>query len=226
MIRKVLLHILLKSKYRKNKTTIDSYNVAKDVNIGKYCMIGKKSYIDRNVKIGNFTYVNASQMETIIESNTTIGAFCSIAPGVVIGMGNHYVKDVATTHPVLCNQYYAKLLRWDTKKIKLDGLIDKDQHTVIGSDVWIGARANIKRGITIGNGAIVAGEAVVTKDVPDYAIVAGIPAKVIGYRFNEEQRVALISREAQCFWNWDIDYFEKNFDVLYDSDKYISMIWK
>ena len=106
MIKKVILHILLKLKFRKYKCKINSYNVAKNVQLGWYCTIGKKAYIDRNVKIGKYSYVNATQLETIVESNTIIGNFCSIAPGVIIGMGNHYVEDVVTTHPILFDKYY------------------------------------------------------------------------------------------------------------------------
>ena len=226
MIKKVVLHMLLKIKYMKNKSKIRSYNVAKNVQLGKYCIIGKKAYIDYNVKIGNYSYVNATQLETVIESNTTIGDFCSIAPGVIIGMGNHYVEDVVTTHPILFDKLYFYKMGYDTSLIKLDGLKDKDDSTVIGSDVWIGARANIKRGITIGNGAIVAADAVVTKNVPDYAIVAGIPAKVIGYRFSEEQRKVLVQNEENCFWNWDKEYIAKNIHVLYDMEQYVSLLSK
>ena len=112
----------------------------------------------------------------------------------------------------------------DDSKIKLDGLKDKNDSTTIGSDVWIGARANIKRGVIIGNGAVVAADAVVTKNIPDYAIVAGVPARVIGYRFSEEQRKALIENEEKCFWNWDDESIAKNISVLYDIEKYISVI--
>lgn len=226
MIRKVILHVLLKLKYRKGKCRLLSYNVAKDVQLGYCCTIGKKAYIDRNVKIGNCSYVNATQLETILESNTVIGDFCSIAPGVVIGMGNHHIDNVVTTHPILFDKYYSNVMGMDENKIKLDGLKDKSEITKIGSDVWLGARANIKRGISIGNGVVVAAYSVVTKDVPDYAIVAGIPAKVIGYRFTEEQRKILMINESKCFWNWEKDFLKKNMDMLYDAERYVSFVSK
>lgn len=226
MIKKVVLHILLKLKYSKYRTKIKSYNVARNIKLGWYCTIGKKAYIDSNVEIGNYSYVNATQLDTIIESNTIIGDFCSIAPGVIIGMGNHYVEDVVTTHPILFDKYYMDKMGYAPSLIKLDGLRDKDDITVIGSDVWIGARANVKRGITIGNGAIIAADAVVTKNVPDYAIVAGVPAKVIGYRFSEEQRNVLIQNEKNCFWNWNREYIIKNINILYDINQYVSLISK
>ena len=71
--------------------------------------------------------------------------------------------------------------------------------TIIGSDVWIGAHAQIKSGLTIGNGAVVAAGAVVTRDVPPYAIVGGVPAKVIRYRFDEKAIEALMSLK---WWEW------------------------
>ena len=79
----------------------------------------------------------------------------------------------------------------------------KEESTIIGNDVWIGAKAIIRSGVTIGDGAVIGAGAVVTKDVPPYAIVAGVPAKIIRYRFDEELRKALLAAK----W-WDRDMTE------------------
>ena len=70
----------------------------------------------------------------------------------------------------------------------------------IENDVWIGAYSTIMSGVKIGNGAVIGASSVVTKDIPPYAIVAGNPAKIIKYRFTEEQIVSLLKIE---WWNWD-----------------------
>ena len=81
--------------------------------------------------------------------------------------------------------------------------------------VWVGCNVLIKAGITIGDGAVIAMGSVVTQDVPDFAIVGGVPAHVIKYRFSEEQRVALTQRK---WWNQDIKWIEKNAHLFENID--------
>ena len=124
--------------------------------------------------LGRYSYVGYDC--DIMKCN--IGAFCSIANNVVIGGARHPL-DWVSTSPVFYNVkggtgYHLATLKEPETKI-----------TNIGNDVWIGNRAIIMQGLTIGTGAVVGAGAVVTKDVPPYAIVAGVPATIMRYRFDE-----------------------------------------
>lgn len=159
----------------------------------KHRIKNKKNTAAQNTyKIGEHSYCAAA----FVSPTAKIGKYCSIASGAIIGVDNH-PTNWATTSPHIKN--IEKDIRF--KKVE------------IGNDVWIGANAIIvnskKDNIKIGNGAIIAAGAVVTKDIPPYAIAAGIPAKIIKYRFSDE----IISRLLQSKW-WDIPISElKNLDV-------------
>lgn len=112
-----------------------------------------------------------------------IGRFCSIAPGVVIGDSNHPTEWLST-HSFQWGEgswIPSEALARFNRPVERKG-----QRTLIGNDVWIGANAIILPGITIGDGAIIAAGSVVSRDVPPYAIVGGVPARVIRYRFDEK----------------------------------------
>lgn len=109
---------------------------------------------------------------------------------------------------------------------KVNGLKDKESMTIIKNDVWIGYNAIIKRGITIENGAVIAAGAIVTKDVPPYAVVAGCPAKVIKYRTSEENIKYMNENEEKMWWSWTKEKIANNMDVLYEFDKYIEYLKK
>ncbi len=134
-------------------------------------------------KFPRCTYINGKAR---ISKNTTIGQFCSIARNVMIGAHNHPTNWLSS-NPF---QYSNKFKNFQMKnKYKFDN----SQPTIIGNDVWIGTNVVIISGVKIGDGAIIAANAVVTRDVPPYAIVGGLPAKIIKYRFDKETIADLIS---------------------------------
>jgi len=133
---------------------------------------GKGTHIHGS-KFGRHSYVANARIV-----NTTIGAFCSIGPGVNIGgLGAHPTKWLST-HPA----FYSTFMQ-SGKTFATTNLFEELKSNTVGNDVWIGARALIVDGVSIGDGAIVAAGAVVTKDVPPYTIVGGVPAQVIRLRF-------------------------------------------
>ncbi len=89
--------------------------------------------------------------------------------------------------------------------------IERPKETIFGNDVWVGSLAVVKRGLTIGDGAIIAGGSVVVKDVPPYAIVGGVPAKVLKYRFDDE----IIERLMKLQW-WDMSVEDLK-DISFDN---------
>lgn len=126
--------------------------------------------------IGRYTYTCYD--DEII--NAEIGNFCSISDEVVIGGAEHPMEWVSTS-PVFQNVKHSGPKR---KFSEFD--FEGSKRTIVGNDVWIGRRAIIKAGVKIGDGAVIGSGTVVTKDVPPYAVVAGVPAKIIRYRFDEE----------------------------------------
>jgi acetyltransferase-like isoleucine patch superfamily enzyme len=141
-------------------------------------------------------------------ANLSIGNFCSISNGVEIFLGGNHRVDWITTYPfnVLGNWPEARLVR---------GHPATNGDVEIGSDVWLGSGCVILSGVRIGHGAVVACRAVVTRDVPDYAIVAGNPAKVIRMRFTAAQIERLIS---SAWWTWPQDKIRDRLPLLLSDD--------
>ena len=131
--------------------------------------------------------------------NATIGRYCSIGMNVSIGLVSHPTTWLSSTWM----QYVARPFHW----IEFSGRpvvikpFARPPQTKIGNDVWLGAGASILAGVKIGDGAIVAAGAVVTKDVPPYAIVGGVPARVIKYRFGEATIRKLLSLQ---WWQYSM----------------------
>jgi acetyltransferase-like isoleucine patch superfamily enzyme len=135
-------------------------------------------------KIGRYTFIGKG---VVFGPNFgSMGMFCSIGQDVIIGP-NHHRMDLISTSTMVC-VYKDPSHFIDKKKIPNAEAIKKSvnsRRTVIGNDVWIGSRAIVLSGVSIGDGAVIGAGAIVTKDVPPYAVFAGNPAKLIRYRFTE-----------------------------------------
>ena len=126
------------------------------------------------------------------ERKVVIGPFCSIAPGVQIVTGGIHPSEWVSTYPFR--------IFWAMEGAYSDGMPRSRGDVTIGADVWIGTDATILSGVDIGPGAVVAARAVVTRDVPPYAIVAGCPARIVKHRFTADLVERLL---ATAWWNWN-----------------------
>ncbi|MCG7508136.1 DapH/DapD/GlmU-related protein [Mesorhizobium retamae] len=162
----------------------------KSCRLGRYAAIGERVVL-REVTVGDFSYFER-HAEAIY---TTIGKFCSIAANTRINALEHPMERL-TTHKVSYrpNEYF----RW----LGVDGDFRERRRlksVTIGHDVWIGHGAVILPAVTVGNGAVIGANAVVSRDVPAYMIVAGNPAKPLRRRFPENVAARI---EALAWWDW------------------------
>lgn len=212
MLKEFLKKIITKIRnINKSNTILNSY-VPKSVFLEEYIVIEKDTVISNKLSsIGVGTYINSN---VIIDRCEEIGKYCSISKFVKIGLGSHPTNMVSTS-PI----FYSKkrrLVNEDTYNNK-----EVDKPVIIKNDVWIGNGAIIMPGVTVGNGAIIGANAVVTKDVPDYSIVVGIPATIKKYRFDSNIRDNLIKSE---WWNIDINILSKNFKNMKDPNLFLEII--
>ena len=166
---------------------------------------------DPQIEVGDYTIYNDFIADPLLfEKNNVlyhypihrerliIGKFCSIACGTkfLFNCANHTLKSLSTyTFPLFYEE-------WELEKSNITTAWDNKGDIVIGNDVWIGYEAVIMAGVHIGDGAIIAARAVVTKDVPPYTIVGGTPAKEIRKRFDAEVIQQLLILK---WWNWSTD---------------------
>lgn len=150
------------------------------------------SKLGDNSYIGLFAFVN----------NTDIGKYCSISMNFKSGLGKHPTNFLSTS-PVFYSNKYAIKNSLANKKVSFQ----EYAKVTIGNDVWIGADVILMDGVTIGDGAIIGSKAVVVKDVPNYAVVGGVPGKILKYRFSEE---IINELEELQWWNWNKEKIKKN----------------
>lgn len=192
--------ISLKRKFPKLKT---SGNVSiRNSNFGKYCYIQNATV--NNSLLGDFSYVGSLSYVNYCK----IGKFTCIGPNVKIGLGSHPVSEFISVHPV----FYSTAAQVGTT-FSDKNYFEEYENTVIGNDVWIGANVIIKGGITIADGVVIASGSVVTKNIAPYAIVGGVPAKLIRYRFTESEIDSLLKTK---WWDFDIKRLKTNFKLFHN----------
>lgn len=180
-------------------SSVGDFSKVQNSELAEYVRIDRNNYIwHTNMGKHSYTGKNTSVIAT------DVGKFVSISWNVSIGGANHdYLKP--STHSFVYNDY-------DNLRPKNGKGYDRfAKPCIIKNDVWIAANSVVVRGVTIGNGAVVGAGAVVTKDVPDYAIVGGTPARVIKYRFDSDT-IELLNKI--CWWNWSDDQIRENYDYF------------
>lgn len=179
---------------------------------------------DPSIEVGDYTIYNDFVSDPrLFERNNVlyhypvnrerlvIGKFCSIACGTkfLFNCANHTLRSLSTyTFPLFYEE-------WGLKRADVASAWDNKGDIVIGNDVWIGFEAVIMAGVHVGDGAIIAARAVVTKDVPPYTIVGGAPARPIRKRFDEETIRRL---EALRWWDWPVEKIRRCLPALVRGD--------
>ena len=219
--------IFIEKEKRDNGSVIDKTYVSEDTKIynnakvskseiGPDCTIGDNAHILNskllcsnrinrrgqlvNVTIGAYSHTNHNT--TVRDAD--IGKFCSISWNVSIGGTDHNYKSASTFNPSWWNDFFDHP----------EGLRTFEYpRCQIGNDVWIASGANILRKVKVGDGAVIGAGAIVTKDVPPYAIVTGVPAKVVKYRFPEETIEKLLKIK---WWDWPKEVIRENIPLLHE----------
>lgn len=158
---------------------------------------------DPRISVGRFTYGGPNFRIWAEGESIRIGSFCSIADEVAIFGGGEHNAQWVTTFPLR--------IALGHEGAFTDGHPATRGPTRIGNDVWIGHGATIMSGVTVGDGAIIGARAVVSRDVPPYGVAVGNPARVVKYRFSEEQIARLL---GIGWWNWPLDLISEYVPLL------------
>lgn len=153
----------------------------KKKNPNNYTSLVDRSAVN-NITVGNYTYGDLNAFYNGGDEQLIIGSFCSIGPNVVFVLSADHKTNYFSTYP-----FKAKITHTSRHEATSKGDI------ILDDDVWISCNCTILSGVHIGQGAIIAAGSVVSNDVPPYAIVGGVPAKVIRYRFNSEMIKQLLN---------------------------------
>lgn len=186
---KIFLKILKKYKFRNNQLAITSTVNIKarltSVIAGEYSRFAEHADV-RNSQVGDYSTIG--RYAKIV--NTEIGKFCAVSWDCTINAVSHPYSHLS----IHAFPYVPHAGGFVSKRVQ------KVEKVIIGNDVWVGANSVIMPGLRIGDGAVIGANAVVTKDVPPYAIVVGVPAKILKYRFSDE----IIESLLKVRW-WDLD---------------------
>jgi phosphonate metabolism protein (transferase hexapeptide repeat family) len=216
VIRDILIYLKGLSKHASNQRRFRTCNLHDGVAIDSSSTLGRYNVLFKNVSLINSTIGD----HTFVQKNTAIncadiGKFCSIAPSVTIGPGQH-PTDFVSSHPAFYSEKQPIAKTFSDAESFIPG-----KRVKIGHDVWIGINCVISDDVTIGTGAVVAAGAVVTKDIPEYAIVGGVPAKVIRYRFDKEKQSQLLKSQ---WWNWSDEQLKKRQSEFIKMETFLEML--
>lgn len=176
--------------------------------------LNKNSQVGPDVDVGKYSGMN----ESCFIARATMGAFCAIGARTAINPFNH-PSDWLSINEF---QYHPNSFDWVDEYndfVRLERTPDMFKHVSVGNDVWTGHNVNIMAGVSIGDGAIIAAGSVVTKDVPPYAIAAGVPASIKRFRFPERT----IERLLRLKW-WDLELSQLSGLPFRDVDRCLDMI--
>lgn len=212
---KFLFNVFIKVRYRFNGKCRFSFKT----------ILNSKTFLENSVRLGPGHFENSSigfgtYVASGILSNCTVGRFCSIGHNFSY-VGVTHPTDFVSTYPGFYDSLSKPLFSTHSNKKFKEYLLTKNSKAIeIGNDVWIGNNVVCKGGITIGDGAIIGYGSNVTKDVPPYSIVAGNPAKIIRYRFNQDIINTLLLKR---WWEWPLEKIKNNRDSFLNINDFIEL---
>jgi acetyltransferase-like isoleucine patch superfamily enzyme len=157
---------------------------------------------------GDFTYGVPAVWRWNEPATLVIGKYCSLSVHIEILLGGNHRPDFVTTYP------FSAIADWPEAR-NIEGHPSSNGDVRIGNDVWIGMGALILSGVTIGDGAVIAARAVVARDVPSYAMVAGNPASIVRMRFSDDVIQQLLRLR---WWDWEFERVRRYIPLLMQPD--------
>lgn len=200
---------------------------ADSCSLGFGVIVNSRTVLEGSNRIGSHSCISNTQVgyasymgEGCRFPGAVIGRYCSIGNDVHLAIGKHPINGFVSTHPSFFSTRKQAGFSYVDEELyeELPVVDEAGHHVIVGNDVWIGNDAIILQGVSIGDGAVVAAGAVVTKDIPAFSIVAGIPAKTIGQRFSSDQIDALKTIE---WWNRDPGWIKDNARLFGDIDLFL-----
>lgn len=188
-------------------------NVDGCVKLGRFVLVDAGVWV-YDSEIGNYSYI----ADGARIARTEMGRFCSIGPMAYVGLPQHPSKGFISSHPLFYQNIPGRGFDYADRDY-FEGFAP----TQIGNDVWIGANAMIKGGVKIGHGAIIGAGAVVTKDVPPYAVCVGVPAKVLRNRFDPDTIEFLLGFR---WWDKEEAWLRENWKAFHNSEEFVNKFEK